>query len=133
MEKLAARPRLAGDVVAESPPPEHVTNFVRRVIRGEKFYSGPERRLHLRYPITMTLRVIPLDAQRTPVGEMFSAITRDISVDGACFYHTEAVKQKLLQLELDGPNQEKLCVKLKVARCRPAGPLYEIGGKFVGD
>ena len=62
-----------------------VVNFIRRVIRGEKFYAGPERREHLRYPITIPVRVTPLNDRNEPAEESFLAITRDISLVGcAC-------------------------------------------------
>lgn len=115
------------------PPPPSVINFIRRVIRGEKFYAGPERREHLRYPITMPVRVTPLNERNEPAEEPFLAITRDISLVGLCMYYTRSVKEKLLQLELTGLNQEQLTVHLQVARCRPAGPFFEIAGRFVAE
>lgn len=113
--------------------PERVVNFIRRVIRGEKFYAGPERRRSLRYPITMPVRVTPLDDQQQPTSKAFVAVTRDISVTGLCFYHTQPVKQRYLQLELTSPSREQCTVLLEAARCRPAGPFFEIGGKFLGE
>jgi PilZ domain len=117
----------------ETPPPAEVVNFIRRVIRGEKFYAGSERRLHLRYPITIPVLVTPLDDRHQPVAEPFLAITRDISIVGLCMYHTKTVKEKLLRLEMTGLNQEHVSVLLKVARCRPAGPFYEIAGRFLAE
>ncbi|MCC7085666.1 MAG: PilZ domain-containing protein [Pirellulales bacterium] len=115
------------------PLPDRLVKFIRRVIRGEKFYSGPERRISLRYPITMPVRVTPLDDHQQPTNEPFLAVTRDISVTGLCFYHTHPVKQTYLQMELTGPSLEQCTVLLKAARCRPAGPFYEIGGRFLGE
>jgi hypothetical protein len=112
---------------------ERLVGFIRRVIRGEKFYSGPERRKSLRYPITMPVRVTPLDDNQQPLDESFLAVTRDISVTGLCFYHTQPVKQKFLQMELTSPAREQCTVLLETARCRPAGPFYEIGGRFLGE
>lgn len=117
----------------DAPPPAPVVNFIRRVIRGEKFYAGTERREHLRYPITIPVRVTPLDEHNQPAVEPFLAITRDISIVGLCMYHTQSVKEKLLLLELTGINQEHVTVHLKVARCRPAGPFFEIAGRFMAD
>ena len=107
--------------------------FYPAVIRGEKFYAGSERRQHLRYPITIPVRVTPLDEQHQPAAEPFLAITRDISIVGLCMYHTQAVKEKLLRLELTGLNQEHVTVLLKVARCRPAGPFFEVAGRFLAE
>jgi len=113
--------------------PERVVSFIRRVIRGEKFYAGPERRKSLRYPITMPVRVTPLDDNQQPLNESFVAVTRDISVTGLCFYHTYPVKQRFLQMELTSPSREQCTVLLETARCRQAGPFFEIGGKFLGE
>lgn len=113
--------------------PERVVSFIRRVIRGEKFYAGPERRKSLRYPITMPVRVTPLDENQQPLEGSFVAVTRDISVTGLCFYHTQPVKQRFLQMELTSPSREQCTVLLETARCRQAGPFFEIGGKFLGE
>ena len=118
---------------SETTPPDRVVNFVRRVIRGEKFYAGPERREHLRYPITIPVHATPLDDRNEPCDEPFLGITRDISIVGLCMYHTRPVTAKVLQLELTGPNHEQLDALLKVVRCRPAGPFFEIAGRFVGE
>jgi hypothetical protein len=114
-------------------PPERVANFVRRVIRGEKFYAGPERRMHLRYPITMPVQVTPLDAEFEPVGEPYQVVSRDISVGGICLYGPQATNHRYLQLEIKGPSQERLKVLMEVLRCRQAGPFFEIGGRFIGE
>ncbi len=112
--------------------PDRVINFVRRVIRGEKFYPGPERRANLRYPLTMPVKVTPLDKHQEPIGQSFLAVTRDISVGGMCLYHMKSVREKYLQLELSSPNGEQLQVVMEVVRCRQAGPFYEIAGPFIG-
>src|SRR5262245_32591770 len=89
-------------------PPERVVGFVRKVIRGEKYYEGPERRTQLRYPITLPVRVTPLNSDLLPMDEPFVAVTRDISVGGICLYHTRPVKQPFLQLEMICSQEEKV-------------------------
>ena len=116
-----------------SAPPERVANFIRRVIRGEKFYPGAERRNSLRYPITMPVKATPLDDRQQPIGESFLAVTRDISIGGLCMYHLEAVSARFLQLELTSQSDEQLHVVLEVVRCRQTGPFFEIAGRFVGS
>jgi hypothetical protein len=117
----------------EDAPPERVVTFIRQMIRGEKFHSGSERRLSLRYPVTMPVRATPLDDRQNPDGEAFLAVTRDISVGGLCMYHLEPVRARYLQLELASSSGtgEHLHVVLEVVRCHPTGPLYEIAGRFV--
>jgi hypothetical protein len=118
----------------KAEPPERVVNFIRRVIRGEKFFGRSERRVNLRYPVTIPVKATPLDDRQFPNGEPFLGVTRDISVGGLCMYHLEAVASRYLQLELasSGASKEHLQVVLEVVRCRQTGPLYEIGGRFVG-
>jgi hypothetical protein len=118
----------------EDAPPERLVSFVRRMIRGEKFHPGSERRRDLRYALTIPVRATPLDDLQNPDGEAFLAVTRDISVGGLCMYHLEPVKARYLQLDLASSSGtgEQLQVVLEVVRCHPTGPLYEIAGRFVG-
>src|SRR6266705_3263207 len=90
---------------SRSEPPQPVVTFIRHVIRSEKFYAGPERRMHLRYPITLPVKVTPLTDELEPCGEPFIAVTRDVSVGGLCLYHIQPVKAHYLQLELTAPGQ----------------------------
>jgi PilZ domain len=134
MGKTLNSDSVEADEARKDLPPERVVNFIRRVIRGEKFYSGSERRTNLRYPITMPVKATPLNSRQQPCGEPFLAVTRDISVGGLCMYHLEHVAASYLELELanGNGNGERLQVVLEVVRCRQTGPLYEIGGRFVG-
>jgi hypothetical protein len=118
----------------KSAPPERVANFIRRVIRGEKFYPGPERRQSLRYPITMPVKATALNDEQRPSGEAFLAVTRDISVGGLCMYHLQPVTARFLQLEITShSSDEELHVVMEVVRCRQTGPFFEIAGRFVGS
>ena len=118
----------------KSSPPERVASFIRRVIRGEKFYTGAERRASLRYPVTMPVKATPIDDKHQATGEAFLAVTRDISVGGLCMYHLEAVTARFLQLDLSNHGDtDTLHVVLEVVRCRQTGPLFEIAGRFVGQ
>jgi PilZ domain len=133
MEKTA---NLESTNTAEKPlsPPERVANFIRRVIRGEKFYPGAERRINLRYPVTMPVRATPVNEDHVVDGEPFLGVTRDISVGGLCMYHLDRVSSPYLQIELTHHHDSKdeLKVVMEVVRCRKTGPLYEIAGRFVG-
>ncbi len=114
-------------------PPERVANFIRRVIRGEKFYPGPERRLSLRYPITMPVKATPLEDKQHATGDSFLAVTRDISIGGLCMYHLQPVTARFLQLKITSQADECLDVVLEVVRCRQTGPFFEIAGRFIGQ
>ncbi|HZZ27679.1 MAG TPA: PilZ domain-containing protein [Pirellulales bacterium] len=119
----------------ECAPPEQVVNFIRRVIREEKFYEGMERRKNLRYPITIPVKATPLDDRCHPAGEPFLGVTRDISIGGLCLYHLAPIETHFLQLELatNSGSGASLQVLLQVVRCLQTGPLFEIAGRFVGS
>jgi hypothetical protein len=130
----------------DSQPRPRVLEFVRAMIRDETLHQGPERRAHLRYPVSMSVRVVPLDDNKRPVAEPFYAVardisiagsfvglTRDISAGGMSMYHTQPVQEKYLQLELTAPHGELLSTTLEVLRCRKTGPFYEIAGRFTED
>jgi hypothetical protein len=104
VDKILEYPEANGRARSKPTPPEGVATFIRRVIRGEKFYPGPERRTSLRYPITMPVKAIPLNEKQERAGEAFLAVTR-----------------------------EQLHVILEVVRCRQTGPFFEIAGRFVGQ
>jgi len=114
------------------PQPERVVRFIRQVIRNEKFYAGTDRRTHLRYPVTLPVKVTPLDDTQHPMGEPFIGVTRDISLSGACIYHLHDVQFRFLQLEFSNSADDQLTVILEVVRCREAGPFFEIAGQFIG-
>jgi hypothetical protein len=131
--KTLLKPKSAETKPAAKGPPTRVERFIRSVIRSEKFFEGSERRLTLRYPVTMPVRAVALDEKQKPTGGPFLAVTRDISVGGLCMYHLEPVESRWLQLELANNGQpEQLRVVMEVVRCSKTGPLYEIAGRFVG-
>lgn len=123
----------AGKGTRKSSPPDRVANFIRRVIRGEKFYPGPERRLSLRYPITMPVKSTPVNDHYEPCGDVFLAVTRDISLGGLCMYHLAPVTARFLELEITNHNDEQLHVLMEVVRCRQTGPFFEVAGRFIGQ
>jgi PilZ domain len=131
---------------ADAHPSPRVLEFVRTAIREEKVYKGGERRAHLRYPVSMSVRATPLDDHKKPIAEpfdavthdisvagSFAALTRDISAGGISMHCSQPVKEKFLQLELTAPKGVQLNVTLEVLRCLKKGPFYEVGGRFVGE
>ncbi len=118
---------------SENATPNRVANFIRRVVRGEKFLNGSEHRLSVRYPVTMPVKAMPLNDQHLPDGEEFLGVTRDISEGGLSFYHLKPLEARYLKLELVNTigMEEHLHAVMEVLRCRETGPLYEIGGRFV--
>lgn len=112
-------------------PPEAIAKFVQRMVRNAQYYDGPEQRLERRYAVNLPVTAVPVDRSLQKSGEVFVALTRDISSGGIAMYHTRDVAEKFLALELIAPSGDKLRVLLEVLRCRPAGLFYEIAGRFV--
>ena len=112
-------------------PPEAIAQFVQRMIRNAKYYEGPERRLERRYALAIPMAVVPLDNAFQRAGDMFVAVSRDISTRSAAMFHTRKVTTRHLAVELTVPCGEKLRVVLEVLRCRPVGMFYQIAGQFV--
>src|ERR1700751_836474 len=112
MEAIALETRAAEATSTEMPSVHRVLEFVRAVIGDEKLREQSERRAHLRYPITLPVRAVPLNDDKKPVAGpfyavtrdiciagSFMALTRDISAGGVSLYHTQPIKEKFLQLE----------------------------------
>ena len=75
--------------------------------------------------------VQPVDSGFEPLGEPFTAVSRDISSSGIGLMHTRAIREKYLWLRLETRGGVKMNVVAEVLRCRPLGMFYEIGAKFV--
>jgi hypothetical protein len=127
-------------------PTHDVQAFLQEAIRGEVQRPRGERRAHVRYSVSMSVRVIPLDDHKEPIAEPFYAVARDISIAGSfvgvtrdvsaggiSMYHTRPIQEKFLKLELTAPRGRQLHVDMEVLRCCKAGPFYEIAGRFTGD
>jgi hypothetical protein len=112
-------------------PPEAIAKFVERMIRNAQYYSGPERREERRYALAIPMSAVPLDATYQRAGDLFVAVSRDISTRSAALFHSRRVYTPHLAVELTAPGGEKLRVVLKVLRCRPVGMFYQIAGPFV--
>jgi hypothetical protein len=82
-----------------------------------------------RRKLTAEVLVRPVNADCTTFGEPFRAVTTDISAAGLGFLHTRAVSDKYLCVTFRNGTDTSILVE--VMRCRPVGPLYEIGGEFV--
>ena len=116
-------------------PPEVVVSFVQRLIQS---YSAgaegeSERRAQPRRLISIPIVVQPLDANFQPVGDVFHAMTKDISRGGVGISHNGRVAAKYLQIEVATRDGEKMTLMSKVEHCTPDGQLYHIGARFVVD
>lgn len=101
--------------------------FVQQVIRNAR----SDRRAIPRCPVSILVKATPLNDQQQPAGEPFTAVTRDISLQGICMHHVAPVQCRYLQLELGDSGNSQLTV-MEVLRCRAVGSFFEIAGRFVG-
>jgi hypothetical protein len=105
--------------------------FVRRIVREAKYYEGPDSRCEPRYAISIPVAAVPVDESLHKAGDVFIALTRDLSSGGIAMYHTRRISEKFLAVEINAPTGERLRLLVEVLRCSPVGLFYEIAGKFV--
>ncbi|MBC8355482.1 MAG: PilZ domain-containing protein [Planctomycetes bacterium] len=111
-------------------PPTELVNFVHR-LADETLRDHLEERRFPRYKLTVEVWVQPVNDDFEPLGEPFTAISRDISAGGIGIMHTRAVRDKHLWLRLVTLGGGTMNVVVEVLRCRSVGMFYDIGAKFV--
>ena len=114
-------------------PLHEISAFVKQITQDAHFYMGNEKRSEARYSMTVPVRVCQISHSFERVGEEFVAVSRDISTRGISFFHTAAVSEKWLSVELTVPEVGTMQAVIEVLRCRAVGPLFEIAGRFVND
>lgn len=114
-------------------PPEEVVAFVKRLTRDFEKRPGSERRAQPRKAITVPVVVQRLDDEFQPVGETFSALTKDISGGGVGILHSEPVTTGYLQIQFSTSEHEQMVLLSCIRHCTPCGQAYHIGGRFVVD
>lgn len=118
---------------AKATAPKPPTAMVKYV---ERFCSSIEgdgcRRRGRRATLLATVTAIPLGSGFKTRGEPFKAIARDVSETGISMLHTRAVTANRLALQwqqLASPART-ISIVVRVLRCRPVGPFYELAGEF---
>ena len=95
-------------------------------------YTGCERCVSQRFPVNISVPVVPVDEAYNTIGDLFMLTIRNISARGVDLVHNHPIKSKFLALELPGrENQTPTELVIKVLRCQPIGSVYEIAGRFV--
>jgi hypothetical protein len=111
-------------------PPAAMVKYVERIgcpVEGDGCRRGAQRATLL-----ATVTAVPLGRGFEPRGEPFNAIARDVSETGISMLHTRAVNTDRLALQwqqLTSPART-ITVVLRMLRCRPTGPFYELAGEF---
>jgi hypothetical protein len=114
---------------APSVPSENVQRLIKSLVPGE--YTGPDRRIHKRYAVTVPVIVLPLTSDFRINGEPVQMTTANVSLGGAALIHTRFIDGPYLALDFTVAGIELLQVVLKVLRVQGAGPVYEVGGQFI--
>jgi CheY-like chemotaxis protein len=128
-ENLEGIFQVAQDELAE--PPQAMLNYLERNFE-EPGLKG-ERRKADRVSLLATVVAVPVNARFEPVGEAFKAAARDVSQGGMSMLHTRAVSSEYLALRWQSLASKNSFIKvvMKLCRCRPMGPFYEVAGEFV--
>jgi DNA-binding response OmpR family regulator len=114
-----------------SEPPQGMVSYLERLADGVE--GDGDRRQNARASLLATVTAIPLSPSLEPCGEPFKAAARDASAGGVSLLHTRAVTAEHLALRwpsLASPGR-KIDLVLRVQRCQPLGPFYEVAGEFV--
>jgi CheY-like chemotaxis protein len=114
-----------------SEPPQGIVSYLERLCEGVD--GDRDRRQSARATLLATVLAIPLDEALAPCGEPFKAAARDASAGGLSLLHTRAVTAGHIALRwqsLATPGQP-IDLVMKVHRCQPLGPFYEVAGEFV--
>ena len=117
----------AAESVAPDPPPGMLSYLERKGVP-----TTTNRRRKERATLLARVIAIPLSSNGEPRGEPFKAIARDASEGGLCLLYTRAVTADRLALRWQelAAARRTITVLLRVVRCGPMGPFYELGGVF---
>lgn len=114
-------------------PPEEILAFVEQILNSQYEEPTPanERRTERRFRVTLPVSAVPIDASLRPIGETFTAVSRNISTRGIALLYTRHVEAQFLALRIKLKDQDPVQAAMEVLRCRRVGPFFEIAGKFV--
>jgi DNA-binding response OmpR family regulator len=115
-----------------SEPPQGMVGYLERQCEGVD-EDDDDRRQNARASLLATVLAIPLGKTLEPCGEPFKAAARDASTGGLSLLHTRAVTAGHLALRwpsLASPGRH-IDLVMRVQRCQPMGPFYEVAGDFV--
>lgn len=110
-------------------PPETIVNFIRSLPSATP--EDANRRRRPRRTVATTCLVTPLDAQLSPCGDSFFAVTRDVSTVGIAIVYTRKVDAPNLKFELQRADGSRVQILTKRIRCVPLGPFFDIAAEFV--
>ncbi len=129
-------PQAIGRVMSQgadalTDPPSTAQEFMQRLL-SKQHPPKKNRRGSKRISILSTVVALPVDQNFAPLEEPFKMTSYDISETGICLIHTRAVTSEYLALCWRSVISPKRFMKavIKVERCKPLGPFYEVAGPF---
>ncbi len=108
-----------------------VGRFIERLADEIEFYDGPERRSESRRRVVVPVLVMPVDDNFERKGDVFQAVTRDVSTQSISLLSTIPSDLKHLAVLIKSLSGRELFVVIQVCRCDCIGDYYEIAGTFV--
>lgn len=110
------------------PPPGMNTYLERIAARPDE--EG-NRRKDERVTLLATVVAIPINDADQPCGEPFKAVARNVSEGGMSLLHTRSIRSERLAVRWKPLGAAGLVTAvLRVYRCGPMGPFYEVAGQF---
>lgn len=112
--------------------PEAMLDFARRHVQTiQEERPVVERRRHSRFPIVMTISLVPLDSkQLVPNGDPYEVVLRNLSRAGVSILSSRAMVEKYVAIEIKTVANPDLRFVVEILRCSPFGRFYEVAGRI---
>ncbi len=119
-----------GVALLENPAPA-VIEFMHRL--WNKHSVKEERRGASRISLLSPAVAVPINKDLKIQGEAFPLTFCDVSPTGGCLLNTRSISAQYVALKWRSAVTPNCFLKLamRVARCQPVGPFYEIAGDFI--
>jgi hypothetical protein len=105
-----------------------LAEFVRK--RPPPPIKSVEKRTSRRFPTNGTAAIQGLNQLLAPIGSPSVAAVRNLSTTGIGLLHEYAVIEPLMAIEMDSGKGE-IQLLVRIARCRPMGPFFDLAGEFL--
>jgi hypothetical protein len=111
------------------PPTAALIDFVSQLAVGAQ--PGVERREVPRLPTAFPATVVLLTEEMEPAGEPFDVVVRNISTKGLAFLSSQQIDVQHVGVTLTNPSGAEVELQVRVRRCQPLGPCFDVGGEFM--
>ena len=111
--------------------PTSFESLVDQLQEGYHQLVGSERRSEGRHVLHIPVEVFPFDWDRHPTGIGMSAVTRDMSPHSMGLITPEPIEAPIIYVCIRHEGFVEQEFLLEVRRCKPLGPFYDVGGRFI--